>query len=212
MRIALLLLLFSPVMLLAQDDLPLGKGVVVFDVNKLNGIEFFVDTNNVQPDETIRFTINQVGVTEIEDAKNKNKWFVPEQFFPSYDVFILRVDEVKGDWMRLFVNTSGQLLWTKIATFNKFMSWPDFLMTKVNAIQKNDWYAPEIKSLPAARASTIKRIEPSDCFDVLEIRGEWIHIQTDRQSGCSETKKPVRSGWIKWKDQNRLTIAYSLVI
>ena len=68
----------------------------------------------------------------------------------------------------------------------------------------------DIKVEPSDKAKTIKKIETKDCFEALEIKGDWMKVRTNEKLDCNESKKPIKIGWIKWKDNNRLTINFFL--
>ena len=101
------------------------------------------------------------------------------------------------------------MLWTKADTVKQFIKWQTFLLTSISSINKNDFNL-DIKTLPSDKGTTIKKMESTDCFKVLEVKGDWIKIKTNTELECSESKKPVKSGWIRWRQHNRLTIGYAL--
>ena len=76
-------------------------------------------------------------------------------------------------------NENGTTLWTKAESFKKFVKWQTFLVKETTAIDKLSDFELEIKSAPSDKATTIKKFEKTDCFDAIEIKGDWLRIKTN---------------------------------
>ena len=193
-----------------QKNLPIGQGVIKIDYTKLPTLRFFGDTNQTNPLRTIAVGRDKEGEFIIKNAKQVDTWFMPEQISLEYDIFIIRVDTVIGKWYKVFVNTeNATTLWTKVESVKKFVRWSTFLLKETTAIEKGD-YNVDIKTQPSDTAKTIKKFEIKDCFEVLEIRGDWMKVRTNTKLDCSQSNRPMKSGWLKWRDKNRLTISFGL--
>ena len=193
-----------------QKNIPVGQGVLKIDFAKLPVLQFYSDTGLTVPSKTIRIIKNSSEEYSIKNETGINDWFKPEQLFFEHDIFLLRVDTVIGSWYKVIANsTNGETYWTKADSIKKFIKWQTFLLKEVSSIDKGD-VDLEIKITASGKAATIKKIESTDCFKVLEIKGDWIRIKTNTELECSESKRPIKSGWIKWRQNNRLTINYSL--
>jgi hypothetical protein len=208
-KICFLLLALFPLYSIAQKNIPLGMGMLKIDYRQVSVFELYTDTNNVSPAQTIQIIKNQSEEYSIEN-QDSNDWFKPEQLFFEYDIFLVRVDTVAGNWYKIQVNAAtGATLWTRADAAKKFIPWKTFLLKEISSVDKGD-YNLDIKAAPSDKATNIKKIETIDCFQVLEIKGDWMKIKTNKEMECSESKKPVSSGWIRWRQNNRLTINYSL--
>ena len=204
------LFIVFPFLAIGQNNLPLGQGVLKIDYTKLPTLRFFEDTLHATPVKTISIAKDKEGEYIIKNQKKANAWFMPEQISLEYDIFIIRVDTVIGKWYRVVTNTEkATMLWTKVDPVKKFIKWPTFLLKETTAIEKG-FADLEIKAEPSEKARTIKKIEVKDCFEVLEIKGDWMKIRTNTILDCNESQKPIKSGWIKWRQNNRLTIAFGL--
>ncbi len=138
-------------------------------------------------------------------------WFKPEGLWLDYSIFVIRVDTVIGKWFKVFVNNEkGTTLWTLTDPVKKFVKWQTFLVKETTAINKHPEFNIEIKVSPSENSSSIKKIEKTDCFEALEIKGDWLRIRTNSTLDCNESKKTIKSGWIRWRQNNRLTINYGL--
>ncbi len=135
---------------------------------------------------------------------------MPEQLSLDYDIFIIRIDAISGKWYKVITNTEkATVLWTKVEPFKKFVKWPTFLLKETTAIEKG-FTNLDIKTGPSEASKTIKKIETKDCFEVLEVKGNWMRIRTNTNLDCNQSSRPVKSGWLKWRDRNRLTISFGL--
>jgi hypothetical protein len=199
-----------PLFSFGQKNIPVGQGVLKIDFAKLPTLQFYSDTNLAAPSRTINITKNQSEEYIIPHQTEDNTWFKPEQLFFEYDIFLIRVDTVVGNWYKIVTNSAtGEMLWTKADTVKQFIKWQTFLLKSISSVDKGDFNL-DIKTLPSDKGTTIKKIESTDCFKVLEVKGDWIKIKTNTELECSESKKPVKSGWIRWRQNNRLTIGYAL--
>jgi len=208
----LLLLLIFPWVLGAQPTPGIGKGILKVDPGTLPLIFLYTDTTQKNPDKKIQVIKTAEGEIVIKDREEIEKWFKPEQLFLEYDIFMMRVEAVSGRWFQVYVdNEKAITMWTKVDTSFRFITWQKFLAKEISAIDKHPSFDLDIKVLPADKANTIKKIEASDCFEVLEIKGDWMHIKTNLKADCNDSKKIIRSGWIKWKQNGKLVINYSLM-
>jgi hypothetical protein len=206
------LVLFFPLVLCAQAGLSLGKGILKIDINKLPVLFFYSDTIHNTKLKTIEVIRAANGELSIKNASESGGWFKPEQLFFEYDIFMLRVRNKTQRWLQVYTdNEKGITMWTKADASQRFIEWPKFLLKEISAVDKNPSFELDIKTSPDESSKTIKKIEPTDCFEVLEIKGEWMHIKTNLEAECNESKKVIKSGWIKWKLNNKLAISYSLM-
>jgi hypothetical protein len=208
----LLIIVFTLVSLslFGQTNLPIGQGVIKIDYTKLPTLRFFADTSQTNPTKTIVISKDEEGEFIIKNSKQVDTWFMPEQISLEYDIFIIRVDTIIGKWYKVVTNTENAVtLWTKVEPVKKFVKWSTFLLKETTAIEKG-FANLDIKTAPFDTAKTIKKIETKDCFEVIEIKGDWMRVKTNTKLDCNESNKPVKSGWLKWRDKNRLTISFGL--
>jgi hypothetical protein len=208
----LLILVFTSFSLFSfgQTNLPIGQGVIKIDYTKLPTLRFFADTSQTNPAKTIVISKDKDGEFIIKNSKQVGTWFMPEQISLEYDIFIIRVDTTIGKWYKVVTNTeNAATLWTKVEPVKKFVKWSTFLLKETTAIEKG-FANLDIKIAPFDTAKTIKKIETKDCFEVLEIKGDWMRIKTNTKFDCNQSNKPIKSGWLKWRDKNRLTISFGL--
>jgi len=97
-----------------------------------------------------------------------------------------------------------------VCSLNNFIKWQTFLVEETTTINRHPDFDLEIKTAPSDEALTIKRIEETDCFEAIEIKGDWLRIKTNQTFECNESIKPIVSGWIKWRRNNRLLLYYGL--
>lgn len=207
----ILLLLLFKAPCFGQKNIPVGQGIIQIDFEKLPSLEFFEDTTSSLPSKKVSVMKDKNQEFIIKNASQVNTWFKPESLWLDYSIFIIRVDTMMGKWMRVYVNNeNGQTMWTKIGVTKKFVKWSTFLLKGTSAVDKHPDFNLEIKVSPSSGAKTIKKMETSDCFEVLEVRGDWMKIRTNTTLDCNESTKTISSGWIQWCQNNRLTIQYSL--
>jgi hypothetical protein len=206
-RLIILFVVLLPFVSFGHSDLPLGVGVISVDFQKSPKLMFYQDTIVSSTPKVISIGRDKEGEYILRNEKQAG-WFKPEQFSLEYDIFIIRVDTVVGSWYRVIVNSEkGTLMWTKKSSEKRFMEWPRFLLNETTAI---DAGPVDIKNAPGTGTKTIRPATKKDCFEVLEIRGDWMRIRTNTKLDCDESGKPIKSGWIKWRDHGKLMIEYFL--
>ena len=65
----------------------------------------------------------------------------------------------------------------------------------------------KIRKQPSDKADEIK-YEGRDCFQVKSLKGDWIEISTTNYCDEGKNKDKIKSGWIKWRDGDKLLIDY----
>lgn len=194
-----------------QKNINLGQGILNIDFEQLPTIQFFSDTTQSKPVRTVRVTKTKTEEYTLQNNSQVTTWFKPEGLWLDYSIFVIRVDTIVGKWYRVYIdNNKGTTLWTKADPTKKCVKWQTFLVKESTAINKSPDFSIDIKTSPSDSSTTIKRIEKTDCFEALEIKGDWLRIRTNTKLDCNESKKTIKSGWIKWRQNNRLTISYGL--
>lgn len=194
-----------------QKNLNIGQGVLKIDFEKLPSIQFFGDTSQTNPVKIVTVIKTKEGEYNLKNNSQVTTWFKPESLWLDYSIFVIRVDTIVGKWYRVYIdNNKGTTLWTKTDPTKKFVKWQTFLVNETTFIDKNPDFNIEIKNSPSDDSPTIKMIEKTDCFEAIEIKGDWLRVRTNTIIDCNESKKTIKSGWIKWRKNNRLTINYGL--
>jgi hypothetical protein len=195
--------------LFGQKSIPCGQGILKIEITELPTIQFYKDTLQKTPVRTVS-VVKKDGEFSIKNKTETLKWFKPEQLYIDYDILILRVDTIIGGWTKVYVNNEKQtILWTKIGLSNKYLTWNNFFKTQVSNITKGTKEVL-IKVTNTDNSKTIKKMEKEDCFEILEVKGNWIRIKTHSVLECSTSKKPIKIGWLQWRKNNVLQIEFGL--
>lgn len=201
------LLCFLPFLALGQDDLPLGEGVLSINIEKSPTLLFYTDTLQAKPFKVISIGRDKDGEFLIRNPKGA-AWLRTEQLSLEYYIFVIRVDTVLGKWYRVFANAGpNPILWTKASPEKQFRKWAPFLLKETTAVEPGP---VAIKAGPSESSKTIRRVTSKDCFEAVEIKGDWMRIRSNTRLDCDESDKPLKSGWIKWRENGRLLVDYFL--
>src|SRR5947207_5439910 len=131
---------FFPLFSAGQKNIPVGLGVLKIDFTKLPVLQFYSDTAMKASVKTIRITKNPSEEFTIDNQTEADTWFKPEQLFFEYDIFLIRVDSVVGNWFKVVVNSAtGEILWTKADAAKKFIKWQTFLVKGLSSVDKGDF-------------------------------------------------------------------------
>lgn len=114
--------------------------------------------------------------------------------------------EVTKNYYRILVNNQGVSYWLRKSEFLKFIKIDEYLKQFSVFIEPKQriYTKPEVTSL------TVSYIETRDyaTFSVVQIKGDWMEIRS--AEGEDEVSTPqaskLKSGWIKWRINNKILI------
>jgi hypothetical protein len=130
-------------------------------------------------------------------------WFYPEHLKLDYDMLYLKVLTAGREFLEVEVNReTGQTAWVDRFKGN-LVYWPDFLLN-VHSVEFIDPANQKVMIKPLTHASEVL----SDYTDMHPklIKDEWLKVDLS-----DENLNKLSEGWIKWKENNRLLIIYSLL-
>jgi len=179
----------------------IGIGIVSINFDENTKIEFYENIDLKKKLKTVEFfndeSINSWNIKNLENHKN---WLQPESMWLDYGLFKFRCKTKKKDRYEVYVSGS-QTMWIKVKNYTDYFSWEDYLKNMFS-IERSDKKTQFIYSRPFTKSAKIK--SENDCFEVKQMQNEWIKVET---AGHCESEKRI-SGWIKWRDGNRILINY----
>jgi hypothetical protein len=187
----------------------LGIGIVKIEFNQNTVLEFFESPNSNRSFRRIEFyddtTIHSFAIKNFNGIK---RWLKPEILWTDYSQLGFRCKCFTKDWLEVVINNDdGSALWIKKSEATKFFTWEEFLKNVYVVSRMNE--KQPIKDNPNSSANEIQ-YKGSDCFKVNSMKGEWIEIYADNFCDDNSTESVLKSGWIRWRDGNKLLIEYFL--
>lgn len=193
--------------LLLNNESELGLGVIQVDIYKTKEIKVYKNKGDKAPEKIIKL-VNKDGEISIEE-NNYSKWLKPEAIWLDYSQFIFRYTAKENKWIQIIVNTDTKdKKWIQLSETLLMQTWDNFLINATTAIDPLN--PTDIKAEPNINAKTLRKSTGEDCFEAIEIKGDWIKIKTNETLDCNEHSQPIKSGWIKWKENNQLIVKYYL--
>lgn len=185
----------------------LGLGIVDIDIYKTKEIKIYKNKNDKTPERIIHL-IEKNGEIAIKE-NDYQKWLKPESIWLDYSIFIFRYTNFQDNWIEIIVNNdSMNKMWIRKTETLSVKTWQTFLVQSTTAVEP--LASTEIKLEPSVSSMTIRSSTKEDCFEAIEIKGDWIRIKTNEKLDCNEHPSPIKSGWIKWRQNNKLTIEFFL--
>ncbi|MBK9175230.1 MAG: hypothetical protein IPM46_02605 [Flavobacteriales bacterium] len=131
-------------------------------------------------------------------------WFVPAHLKLDYDLLLMRATTVALHWVEAEVNsTDGRTMWISRSDAGVVL-WQDFLLSVV-AVEILDPSANPIRLKPLEHAAVLA--DGADALlKPLAVRGDWLMVSTN---GLAD--RIVPTGWIRWRDGEKLLVDYSLL-
>jgi len=190
----------------AQTDL--GTGLISIHFDSKTILHFYSMPTDKEPAKTISFfddkSINSWNIKNLDEQK---KWLMPEVLWLDYDYFIFRcLKEDNGYYNVIVNNQTGKSYWIKKSAATVFSTYENYLKEMFGVGRLT---AMPIKESPTEASATIK-YSGTDCFRVRQMKGDWIEIFTADYCDEDSGKPKIKSGWIQWKQGNKLLIEYYL--
>lgn len=187
----------------------IGVGLVKVNFEDRTVLSFYKNPTDIVPYKNIEFFFDvEIDGWTIENMETENKWLRPEVFGLDDDQFaFFRCKSKIADWFELIVNKeNGTTLWVKQSQWLKFLTWEEYLKGMfVISRMKNQ--KQQIRKLPDDTSEEVK-YEGGDCFNVKDLKGDWIEILTADDCDIKFIKTKLESGWIKWREGDKLLIDY----
>jgi hypothetical protein len=192
------------------SDKDLGLGLVSINFDDKTILHFFSSANDKVPKRSIQFFNDpKIDSWNIRNLDKQKEWLKPEVLWLDYSSFVFRCLEIKDDWLKVMVNNeNGETLWLKKSELTIIQDWENYLK-EMFGVERLPDQQQKIRSLPNDTSKeTI--YQGKDCFQVTSMKGDWIEIFTADycDESYTDSKTRIKSGWIKWRQGNKLLIDY----
>lgn len=202
------ILIFLTSNLCAQSDIGIGLVTINFDENTT--LNFYAHPKDEKPTRTLQFFNDQsINSWSIQNLDKHAYWLKPEILWLDYSQLIFRCISNKDNWLEFKVNNkTEETLWLQRSELTTFQDWETYLKEMFGVARLRDNHQ-QIRTSPDEDSVEIKS-SGEDCFQVKSMKGDWIEIFTPEY--CDESHnnsmKKIESGWIKWREGNKLLIDY----
>lgn len=187
-----------------------GQGLVSINFDDKTVLQFYAKQTDTVPIKTIEFFNDKsINSWNIHGLDKQKEWLKPEVLLLDYSSFIFRCKTQTNDWFEVFVNNENdKSLWLKKSELTKFLSWETYLQ-KMFGVARLSNQSQKIRKQPNDNSEEIK-YSGHDCFQVKSMNEDWIEIFTADYCDNNDSKTKIKSGWLKWRQGNRLLIEYFL--
>lgn len=112
---------------------------------------------------------------------------------------------------------------------NVAVSWQDYILysfgvSRLTAAELKETVANPVRKMPSENAATLTFPQGPESLCPMEIKGDWLKVQYDCFSNLEQNEfegrpchefiqkcKPAQTGWIKWREKNKILIGISLM-
>ena len=81
----------------------------------------------------------------------------------------------------------------------KYQDWIEFFKEEVSNVSKIDDIEVDIKERPNDSSKKMVLMDSHHCFEILEVKGDWLNIRRHTVLECDSSVNPITSGWIRWR-------------
>ncbi len=190
----------------AGDDFPpmgLGMAAPMYYENRV--VYFYGDLNlekpvsDHMPTDSLVFERRETGF-ELASAP---PWFVPAHLKLDYNMLFLHVVSLQAEFIEVMVNeTDGQTAFMDRFKFD-VRFWPEFLLT-INSVEQLYPQDYPVRVKPLSHGAPVST--QYTFLKPLRISSHWMEVELLDERFQSRDK-----GWIKWQENGKLLITYSLL-
>jgi hypothetical protein len=190
----------------SQDKSEMGLGVFSPNMYENNTLYFYGNINYEKalndhtPYDSITFRRDKYNNIEIATAP---PWLLPEHLKLDYGMLYFKVKTIIRDFMEIEVNkTNGQTSFISTESGN-LQFWPEFLV-RVHSIE---FLNPEIQVVKSRPFDYSDKVTLN--FEIMQpiaIQQDWVLVELKDNS-----YKKVGTGWVKWRENGKLLVKYSLL-
>ncbi len=152
------------------------------------------------PLDSSSFKPSQYGGVEIATAP---PYLVPQHLKLDYDLLYFKVISVTEDFLEVEVNKINERTAYVKKKSGKFMYWPEFLLS-VNSVELLNEKTQQIHIKPLDHAGLVN--QPYSFMKPIKIRQNWMNVLL-----LTDDFEVNGKAWIKWKENGKLLIKYSLL-
>lgn len=183
----------------------MGLGMVAPNIYENKDVLFYGNPNlekavsDHTPTDRLKFKRSETGIT----INYAPPWFVPVHMKMDYELLKLRLISVSHDFVEVVVNErTGQTAYMDRSK-NKLQFWPEFLLS-VSSVEPISRENNPVRVKPLNHAGLVTK--QYSFLKPLRIKSEWIRVEL-----LDDGFKSLGKGWIKWQDDGKLLIKYSLL-
>lgn len=182
-----------------------GCGIVSISPDTAANMRFYAVPNGMEAQRTFRFVRNPQMSGEVLIAERDSlHWLQPLAEKLNYSLLQFTCVEVKKDWYRVRVNEhTGETHWILQSSYCKMERWEQLLL-HTTAIRRKDAAGNPLRAKPSLKATRIP-FSGSEQFTAVSISGQWMKVSATTEDGI------VLTGWIRWRDDEKILIDYSLL-
>jgi len=168
---------------------------------------YFYSSPNLEKDVTEHTPVDSLVFEQSEHQYSivyAPPWFFPQHMKMDYEILYLKIVKMGIDWMEIEVNRqNGQTAWVSSSGFNLW-HWTDFLL-RVHSVENLNVQVNPLRVNSFDHASTWKGPE-YELMSPMMINDHWMKV-----SLLNHDMKSVGVAWLRWRDDKKLLISYSLL-
>ncbi len=201
----IVLILIISKFLSAKADIGIGIVIIDFDASTVVNLCDKPEEGAKVVKKLVFYDDNVNQVWKIRNYNTYANWLKPEAYNPLYDLFAFRCKSKVDGWFEVVVNNNtGLTYWLKETEVNKYMDWLSYFK-RLNCI-KNLINNPILEN-PSEEAIVIKT-DSKDCFKINSMKEDWLEVIIPENNPDNTATTNPKTGWIRWKNGNDLTIKY----
>lgn len=130
-------------------------------------------------------------------------WLVPEHLKMDYEILYFKIKSIHRDFVEIIVNKTNNRNAYVDRHAGTIIFWPDFLLT-VQTIEFPQDLSQTVRVKPLSYAGQVSL--DFEFMKPIQIQNHWMKVDL-----LDRDLKKTGSGWIRWRDDEKMLIEYSLL-
>ncbi|HET8963398.1 MAG TPA: hypothetical protein VFM99_05850 [Chitinophagales bacterium] len=190
-----------------ENNTTYGLGMVSFDYISYPTIYFYhynIKSDSyleLQPYDSIVFKNIPYNESQILSAP---PYLVPAHMKMDYDLLLFKIISITKNFIEIEVNASlEQTTWVSREVC-KIMLWPEFMLN-VYSVEIMDTIQNPLRVVPFSHGGLL-RYNNYSIMEPVQIKGDWMQVIL-----YDGNLNKLDYGWIRWRENNKLLVEYSLL-
>lgn len=190
-----------------ENNTTYGLGMVSFDYISYPTIYFYLYNSksesymDLQPYDSIVFNNIPYNESQIVSAP---PYLMPAHMKMDYGLLLFKIISITKHFIEIEVNASlDQTAWVSREVCN-IMLWPEFLLN-VYSVEIIDTIQNPLRVVPFSHGGLLRYMNYS-IMEPVQIKGDWMQVIL-----YDGNLNKLDYGWIRWRENNKLLVEYSLL-
>ncbi|MBB6325557.1 hypothetical protein FHS59_001172 [Algoriphagus iocasae] len=150
--------------------------------------------------DSITFSLSEHGDFTIQTAP---PWLQPEHLKLDYGIIYFKIMQIGKDYILLEGNSTTKTTYFVSKWSGDILYWPEFILSTF-MLEFPEGKVQPVRIKPLENASIVQK--PVRNMRAISVQDSWVEVEI-----LDDQWSPIDKGWIRWRDESKILIKYSLL-